>query len=170
MGDAAKELLRDSFTRIVEHVDELTDGLSDELSSWQPVAGANSIAWLIWHSARQQDVQLADIAGTEQVWTRDGWKERFALDLPGNDMGYGHTPDEVAEVRAPADLLAGYSHAVHKASLEYVASIDEGELARVVDDNWDPPVTAGARLVSIIDDCAQHLGQAKYIKGTLNQT
>lgn len=170
MSDAARELLRDSFTRLVEHVDEVTDGLSDEVSSWQPVAGANSIAWLVWHSARQHDVQLADIAGTEQVWIRDGWKERFALDLSGNDMGYGHTPDDVAKVRAPAELLAGYARAVHKVTLEYLASIDESELQRIVDDNWDPPVTAGARLVSIVDDSAQHLGQAKYIRGTLSQS
>ena len=169
MSDAAKELLRDSFTRIVEHVDGLTDGLTDEVSWWQPVAGANSIAWLIWHSARQHDVQLADIAGTEQVWIRDGWRDRFGLDLPGNDMGYGHTPDEVAKVRAPADLLAGYAHAVHKVTLEYIASIDDAELARIVDDA-DPPVTAAARLVSIVDDAAQHLGQAQYVKGTLAST
>ncbi|QIV81361.1 mycothiol transferase [Mycolicibacterium frederiksbergense] len=170
MSDAARELLRDSFTRLVEHVDELTDGLSDEVSWWQPVAGANSVAWLIWHSARQHDIQLADIAGTEQVWIRDGWRERFGLDLPGNDMGYGHTPDEVAKVRAPADLLAGYYRAVHKVTLEYIASIDDAELNRIVDDNWDPPVTASVRLVSIVDDSAQHLGQAAYLKGTLAPT
>ena len=170
MATAVRELLRDSFTRLIEHVDELTDGLTDEVSSWQPVPGANSIAWLIWHSARCQDLQLCDIAGTEQVWTRDGWFERFALGLPPGDIGYGHGPAEVAKVRAPAKLLAGYYHAVYKVTLEYVASIDDGELERIVDDNWDPPVTASARLVSIIDDCAQHLGQAAYIKGTLNRT
>ncbi|MGU3501308.1 mycothiol transferase [Mycobacterium sp. C31M] len=170
MADAARELLRDSFTRLIEHVGEVTDGLSEDLGAWQPVAGANSIAWLVWHSARGQDLQLCDIAGTEQVWTRDGWEERFGLDLPGNDMGYGHTPEEVAKVRAPADLLAGYYKAVHKVSLEYIASVDDAELQRIVDDSWDPPVTASARLVSIIDDCAQHLGQAKYIRGTLLQS
>ena len=68
--------------------------------------------------------------------------------------------DEVAKVRAPAALLAGYYRAVHKLSLEYVASVSEDELARVIDKRWTPPVTASARLVSIIDDCAQHLGQA----------
>ena len=46
-----------------------------------------------------------------------------------------------------------------------VASVTAEELARVVDTNWDPPVTASARLVSIIDDCAQHLGQAAYLRG-----
>jgi hypothetical protein len=91
--------------------------------------------------------------------------DRFELDLPRDAHGYGQTPEEVGKVRAPADLLAGYYHAVHKATLEYIASVSTAELARVVDTNWDPPVTASARLVSIIDDCAQHLGQAAYVRG-----
>lgn len=162
---AVRELLRDSFTRLIEHVEELTDGLTDEISFFRPTGTANSISWLIWHSARVQDLQLSDIAGTEQVWTRDGWDDRLGLDLAGNDHGYGHTPEDVAKVRVPADLLAGYYHAVHKVALEYIASVTPDELSRVVDTNWNPPVTASARLVSIIDDCAQHLGQAAYVRG-----
>ncbi|MCV7151393.1 mycothiol transferase [Mycolicibacterium pyrenivorans] len=163
--DAARELLRDSFTRLIEHVDELTDGLTDDVAYYRPTPEANTIAWLIWHSARIQDAQLCDIAGIEQMWFRDGWVDRFALDLPRDAHGYGHTPAEVAKVRASPQLLAGYYHAVHKESLEYVASVSADELARVVDQNWTPPVTASARLVSIIDDAAQHLGQAAYIRG-----
>jgi len=162
---AAREILRDSFTRIIEHVDDLTDGLSDEVSFHRPTPESNSIAWLIWHSARITDAQLAHIAGTGQVWFSGGWVDRFDLDLPRDAHGYGHTPEEVGKVRAPADLLAGYYHAVHKSTLEYLAGIDTAELARIVDENWDPPVTASMRLVSIIDDCAQHLGQAAYLKG-----
>ncbi|AKN15311.1 hypothetical protein MHAE_15385 [Mycobacterium haemophilum DSM 44634] len=162
---AARELLRDAFTRLIEHVDELTDGLTDEVCYYQPTVSANSIAWLIWHSARVQDTQLAEVAGVEQVWTRDSWVDRFGLDLPRNDTGYGHSRDDVAKVRAPAGLLSGYYHAVHQLTLEYVASVNADELARIVDTHWDPPVTASARLVSIIDDCAQHLGQAAYLRG-----
>lgn len=164
-ADAARELLRDSFTRIIEHVQDITDDLTDELSFFRPTATANSIAWLVWHSARIQDAQVADIAGTEQVWFTGGWVDRFDLDLPRDAHGYGHTPEEVGKVRAPADLLAGYYHAVHKATLEYIASVTTEELARVVDKNWNPPVTASVRLVSVIDDCAQHLGQAAYVRG-----
>jgi hypothetical protein len=163
--EAAQELLRDAFTRLIEHVDELTEGLTDAVSSYRPTPSANSIAWLIWHSARVQDIQVADIAGVEQVWTRDGWVDRFGLDLPRDDSGYGHSAEEVAKVRAPADLLSGYYHAVHKLTLEYIASVTVDELSRVVDRHWDPPVTASVRLVSIIDDCAQHLGQAAYLRG-----
>jgi Protein of unknown function (DUF664) len=160
---AVRELLRDAFTRLIEHVDEVTDGLTDDTANYRPTQDANSIAWLIWHSARVQDIQLAPIAGVEQVWTADGWVDRFGLDLPRNDTGYGHGPAEVAKVRAPIDLLAGYYHAVHKLTLEFVAGVTAADLERIVDRNWDPPVTASARIVSIIDDCAQHLGQAAYL-------
>jgi hypothetical protein len=163
--EAVRELLRDAFTRLIEHVDELTAGLTEEQANYRPTPDANSIAWLIWHSARVQDIQLAPIAGIEQVWTHDGWVDRFGLDLPRNDSGYGHGPDEVAKVHAPAELLAGYYHALHKVTLEFVARVTGEDLARIVDRNWDPPVTASARIVSIIDDCAQHLGQAAYLLG-----
>lgn len=164
-SDAVRELLRDSFTRVIEHADDVTDGLTDEVSSYRPTAEANSIAWLVWHSARVQDAQLCDIAGIEQVWFREGWVDRFDLDLPRDSHGYGHTPEQVGKVKAPAELLAGYYHAVHRVTLEYVASVTPDELARIVDRRWTPAVTASARLVSIIDDCAQHLGQAAYLRG-----
>jgi len=162
---AIRELLRDSFTRLIEHADDLTDGLTDDVAGYRPTDQANSIAWLLWHSARVQDIQLAQVAGVEQVWTRDGWVDRFGLELPREDTGYGHGPDEVAKVRAPAQLLAGYYRAVHQLTLNYLDGVTPDELARVVDKHWDPPVTAGVRLVSIIDDCAQHLGQAAYLRG-----
>ena len=162
---AARELLRDSFTRLIEHVDGLTDDLSDDVALFRPTPEANSICWLIWHSARIQDAQLAHIAAVDQVWFSGGWVDRFGLDLPRDAHGYGHTPEEVGKVRAPANLLAGYSHAVHKMTLAYLAGVTAGELARIVDENWNPPVTASVRLVSIIDDCAQHLGQAAYLRG-----
>ncbi|MGE2729367.1 mycothiol transferase [Mycolicibacterium vaccae] len=168
--DAAREILRDFFTRLIEHVDAVTDGLTDEVSFYRPTPQANSIAWLLWHSARMQDAQLCDLAGTEQVWLREGWVDRFALDLPREAHGYGQTPEEVAKVRAPAELLSGYYHAVHRESLEYVASVTAEELARIVDRHWNPPVTASARLVSIVDDAAQHLGQAAYLRGIAPQS
>lgn len=161
----AREILRDSLTRLIAHVEEITDDLPDEVSFFRPTPEANSISWLIWHSARVQDAQLAHIAGIDQVWFTGNWVDRFALDLPRDAHGYGHTAADVGKVRVPADLLAGYYHAVHTMSLAYVASVTAEELARIVDENWNPPVTASVRLVSIIDDCAQHLGQAAYVRG-----
>jgi hypothetical protein len=162
---AARELLRDSFTRLIEHADDLTDGLTDDVAYHQPAPGANTVAWLLWHSARVQDAQLSEIAGTDQVWFREDWEGRFDLDLPKGSHGYGHTPEQVAKVRASGELLGGYYRAVHAMTLAYVASVTADDLAAIVDRRWTPAVTASARIVSIIDDCAQHLGQAAYIRG-----
>ncbi|MFA4080778.1 mycothiol transferase [Mycobacteroides salmoniphilum] len=164
---SARELLRDSFTRIIEHVREVTDGLLDSSLTYRPTPDANSIAWLIWHSARCQDVQICAITGDEPLWIARGWEPRFGLELPADSNGYGHTPQDVAKVVATVDLLSGYYEDVHEMTLRYIESLTDSGLARVVDSHWDPPVTASVRLVSIVDDCAQHLGQAAYLRGII---
>ena len=49
----------------------------------------------------------------------------------------------------------------------FLSGLTDADLDRVVDDEWDPPVTLGVRLISVIDDDAQHAGQAAYIRGLL---
>ena len=39
-----REILRDAFTRLIEHVENLTDGLTDEVAFFRPTPTANSIA------------------------------------------------------------------------------------------------------------------------------
>lgn len=159
------EIYIDFLERVLENGEAVVDGLTDEQLAHRPTPDANSIAWLVWHAARVQDAQLAPLAGTEEVWVRDGWVDRFDLD-PG-DHGYGHTSEQVGKVRASAELLAGYLRATHEASVAYLRTVTEADLDDVVDRAWDPPVTRGVRLVSIVDDDAQHIGQAAYLRGLL---
>ncbi len=162
---ALREIFTDHFGRIRELVQQLTDGLTDAGGTYRPDPDANSIYWLIWHLSRVQDDHVAGLAGTEQAWTARGWTERLSLPFPPEAHGYGHSSSDVAKVRVPADLLAGYHADVHAASLAYVGRLTAQELARVVDTRWDPPVTAAVRLVSLIGDCLQHAGQAAYVRG-----
>jgi hypothetical protein len=39
------------------------------------------------------------------------------------------------------------------------------DLDKVIDRSWDPPATVRVRLVSVIEDCLQHVGQAAYLRG-----
>lgn len=165
-GMTPAELIVDALTRIRDHADAAVDGLSEDQLAASP-GGGNSIAWLVWHLARGQDAQVADVAGTEQVWTAQGFHDRFGLPFGPGATGYGQSAEEVAQVRVDAELLSAYLHAVHDASLAFVSGLGEADLDRVVDDRWDPPVTLGARLVSIVDDDAQHVGQAGYARGLL---
>jgi uncharacterized damage-inducible protein DinB len=162
------ELLTNAFGRVLEGVESVLDGLSQEDLEARPGPGANTIAWLVWHIARVQDDHVSDVAGHEQTWTSGGWEERFGLGLPPGDTGYGHTPEQVAKVSGVpgADLLA-YYEAVHARTLDYLAGLTAAELDRVVDVNWTPHVTLGVRLVSVVDDNQQHNGQAAYVRGLL---
>jgi uncharacterized damage-inducible protein DinB len=159
------DLLLDAFGRIAEEVGDTVEGLSEEQLAFRPDAGANSIAWLVWHLARVQDNHVAEAAGEPEIWLEDGWADRFGLSLDPADTGYGHSVEDVAKVRASAELLTGYADAVGERTSRYVASLDDEALDRVVDERWDPPVTLGVRLVSVIGDDMAHLGQAQYVRG-----
>ena len=56
---------------------------------------------------------------------------------------------------------------MHDQTVTWIAGLDEDDLDRVVDTSWDPPVTLGARLVSVVNDDTQHVGQAAYARGLL---
>ena len=159
------ELITDAFERILETATSAVDGLSDEQLTARPAPDANSIAWLVWHLARVQDDHVADVAGTEQVWSAQDFDSRFDLPFDSSATGYGMSSEEVGHVRASAELLADYLRAVHEATAAYVAGLGPDDLDRVVDERWNPPVTLGARLVSVVNDDAQHAGQASYVRG-----
>jgi hypothetical protein len=160
------ELLVDAFDRVHGVVHRAVDGMTPEQLVFRPVDGTNSIAWLVWHLTRIQDDHVADAAGIDQAWTAGGWVERFGLPFDPGDTGYGHGAEDVNAVRVRSgDLLTGYHDAVHQQTVQYVQSLNEGDLSRVVDESWDPPVTLGVRLISVISDDLQHAGQASYVRG-----
>jgi uncharacterized damage-inducible protein DinB len=162
------ELLIDAFGRIQEVVHEAVDRLDDKHLSTRPDGAGNSIAWLIWHLTRIQDDHLADAGGYEQVYTADGWHDRLGLPFDPSDTGYGHSAEDVAAVKVPADLLAGYYDAVHARTAQFLEGLSDEDLDRIVDKRWTPPVTLGVRLVSVISDDLQHAGQAAYVRGLLS--
>ncbi|SEO96230.1 mycothiol transferase [Actinacidiphila rubida] len=162
------ELLADAFGRIQEDVHGAVEGLTPAELAEQVEPGANTVAWLVWHLARVQDDHVAGVTGSEQVWTAGGWQERFGLPFRAAATGYGNTSHQVAQVTVddPA-LLTGYYDAVHAATLAYVATLRDADLDRIVDERWDPPVTLGVRLVSVVNDDTQHAGQAAFVRGVL---
>jgi uncharacterized damage-inducible protein DinB len=162
------ELLADAFERVREVTHEAVDGLTADQLAFRPSDHANSVAWLVWHLTRVTDDHIADAAGTEQVWTSAGWADRFGLPLEPSETGYGHESGQVAAVRVgSAELLTGYYDAVHQQTISYVGGLADADLDRIVDKRWDPPVSLGVRLVSVISDDLQHAGQAAYLRGII---
>ena len=161
----SSELLSEAFDRVSAVVHSALTGASIEVLTFRVDPGANTMAWLIWHLTRVQDGHIADLLGQEQVWNADGWADRFNLPFDPGATGYRQSASDVAAVRVEADLLAGYYDAVHARTIDYLQTLTEADFARIVDTAWDPPVTLGARLVSILSDDLQHAGQASYVRG-----
>ncbi len=160
---ATNDFVAEAFQRVAELVGSVTDGLSLDAATYRPDPESNTIAWLLWHLARVQDDHISGVAGTEQIWPK--WRQQFALPFEDDATGYGQSSAEVAQVRVEPELLAEYYSEVAAATAEYVENLTEDDYARVVDENWDPPVTLSSRLVSVIGDITQHVGQAAYLKG-----
>ena len=163
------ELLADTFGRIRAVVHQVVEGLTTEDLTSRLDPEANSIAWLVWHLTRVQDDHVADITGEEQVWTGLDWAQRFGLPFDVLDTGYGHGSRETALVVADAATLLGYHDAVCDSTLRFVGHLRDADLDRIVDEDWDPPVTMGVRLVSVVGDDLQHAGQAAYVRGILER-
>jgi hypothetical protein len=159
------ELLSDAFGRVRERVHGALDGASEAVLTYRPDPDANSIAWLVWHLTRIQDDHVADVAGAEQRWVADGWYDRFSVPFPASATGYGQSSDDVARVEVDGALLRGYFDAVHDATIAYVGGLEADDLDRIVDERWDPPVSLGVRLISVVDDDLEHAGQALYVRG-----
>ncbi|MCX7492121.1 DUF664 domain-containing protein [Corynebacterium sp. P6129] len=139
--------------------------LAPAVLNGHPGGHPNSPAWLLWHAARQMDVQLAQLTGGTEVWA-EGWRDRLNLGPAGDGIGYGDGPETAARMRSDDQAgLTGYLADVCSAAARYAGTLRDGQWEEIIDDSYDPPVTRATRLVSIIDDAAQHVGQAAYVAG-----
>ena len=164
----ARDVLREAASRPATEAKALIDTLPEGALNAHAGGHTNSIAWLLWHAGRQMDVQLAQLNGEPQVWHSQGFDSRFNLGELGDTEGYGHTTEQArAVVVEDAALLVEYLGAATAALSEYIAGLREADLDDVIDTSWTPHVTRGVRLVSMIDDAAQHVGQAAYAAGIL---
>ncbi len=163
-----RDVLIDAARRPVDSARQVLEGIGADALNRMPDSEHSSIAWLVWHAARQQDAQLAELSGVRQVWHAAGWAQRFALDRPDEATGFGDSASDIAKVRVddPA-MLIGYLEAVVAQVIDYVARLSPSDLDDVVDARWDPPVTRGVRIVSTIDDAVAHVAQAAYLRGLL---
>lgn len=166
---SAVDVLLDGFSRVQNSVRGAVHGLTESQLQERLDPDANTIAWLVWHLSRVQDSSIAELAGAESVWASSRWRQRFDLPFDQDETGYGQSSQDVAAVRAPAQLLLDYYDAVHAQTISYVQGLHDEELSRVVDTRWDPPVTLCVRLVSVIADDLQHAGQAAFIRGIVTR-
>ena len=162
------ELLTEAFDRLPDLVQAAVRGLTAQQLHTPPAEGANTVAWLVWHLTRVQDSYIAELTGEEQVYITGDWAPKFGLKPDPGDTGYGYTAQQVEAVRPTGPkVLTDYYQAVHERTAAYLGGLQAADLDKIVDEAWDPPVTLGVRLISILNDDTQHVGQAAYVRGLL---
>lgn len=158
------QLTIETLQRTQERFEETLAQMSIAEANTMPEPLIKSVTWLIWHTAREIDLQISALADQEPLWLAD-WTKRFALDLPDDTEDWRHTPEEAAKVIVnQKELLVDYLSASVELAVNYLQSIDETSLSEVIDENWTPAVTRQARIVSIVDDAVMHSGQAVYTR------
>jgi len=162
-----KDLLIDGYGRVPEFLKNVLQGLNQDDLGWQPRNDCNSIGWLVWHLTRQQDAQTTALMGEEQLWIREKWYAKFNRQSEPDDIGFGHTPEQVSAFKPPeAETLLDYNRAVVECTKRYISSLSETDLDKELNEPWFQPLpTVGVRLVSILDDSTLHAGQAAYVRG-----
>ena len=162
----ATRLVEQSLARIQAGFNRILEGLTEEQLVYRPSPTSNSIAWLLWHLTRVQDHHISVLLGEDQVWVSQNWCEKFNLPPDSTNTGYGHGPDEVAGIKGDAQAFLGYYGAVFESSQRLLNNLSPEDLDIELDEpRYNPLPTIGVRLVSIISDNTQHVGQAAYLRG-----
>jgi hypothetical protein len=113
--------------------DVLLSGLTDDDLRRCAGEGGNSLAWLLWHMTRIEDVAVnVVLAAQPQVLDEEGWLSR--LTVTQRDVGSGMTASEVAAFSARIDIpaLRAYRAAVGRRTRERVAAMRPEEFAELV--------------------------------------
>lgn len=165
--NAFKEAIRSGLEEYLDSLRRAIDGLTPAEARWQPTIHTNHIAWIVWHMARVEDRWVNRfLSGTAEVWTTEGWAERFKISPESH--GGGHTMEEV---RAMPDLpltdLMAYVEAVRVVTRRYLDQVTDADLLREY-----PHPRLGVRtgtwiLGHLLVEESQHTGQVALIRGMM---
>lgn len=109
--------------------------LSAEQLNQHPEGHPNSIAWLLWHTGREIDVQLSALTGND-VWYSSQYRAALALGDVGDSLGYGHSADDAAQIQlhdaADFDHLRSYVAATLDALAAYCRGLADNDLSDII--------------------------------------
>ncbi|PKB71264.1 MAG: hypothetical protein BZY87_06525 [SAR202 cluster bacterium Io17-Chloro-G6] len=149
-------------------IDGALEGMDDAAMSRQPTDQTNSAAWILWHLTRVTDMFInTRFRDLTQVWTSEGWHEKFGMPADEEDRGVGWTSAQVAQWQAPSkDVQLAYYQAVKDHTRDFLANITPEELERkIVLGNVPEPRTIAACMGQMVWDTVAHGGQIAYLRG-----
>lgn len=166
--------------------DEVFMNLTDAQVRKVPSPGEPSIAWIIWHIARIEDVAMnLLVADTTQIINQENWLER--MNSPVRDTGNAMDEQGIGDLSARIDVqsLRAYRLAVGRRTRVIVRQLDPDalnakvdsyrleqvmaqgalvEAARAIADYWSRRNIAGLLLMPATRHNIVHLNEALRVK------
>jgi hypothetical protein len=146
--------------------DEISADLTDDQLRQIPSGRLHSIVWLLWHSARTEDVSInLLLANTDQLLYAEHWFER--LSVPIRDIGTEMNAAASTVLSAQIDIVAlrAYRLAVGRRTREIVQHVTASEVRQRVEPERIERVKAEGALVPAAYGVAEYWG--RHTKGNL---
>ncbi|MDA0352774.1 MAG: DinB family protein [Chloroflexi bacterium] len=131
----------------------------------QPAPGANTVAFLLWHAIRFEDLRIHALHDREPVWVSGHWADRLALDA--EDLGTGFTEERMLAFRPAKEDVMAYAEAVWDATPALVTALSPERLDQPLDPER-PRMTVGRSLANFaVGHAWLHLGEIRFAKGLM---
>jgi len=122
------DFFRSSFGRLHNTTVDVVKDLTPEQLNFQPDDQHYSIAWVLWHLVRTEDVITRQLLQKKpEIWAEAGWAAK--LGLPERGQGTGQTPEQAREIEI-RDLkpFLEYAGTVWADIDAYLAGLSERDL------------------------------------------
>ena len=160
----AKELIVRSLEESQGFLNRVLDGLTQEEVAWTPKAHCNSIAFILWHLGRVEDIWINRvIRHEEEAYEAEGWQEK--LGTPAGESGARYTLEQLQAWPVPKlEIIRGYANSVREKTKAFLQSLTPEKLSEVANLGRSSD-TIGAILGHLITEIALHVGQVGYLRG-----
>ncbi len=158
----SKEILIKSLGESQRYLDQALEGLTPEEMAWVPNDECNSIAFILWHVTRAEDMWINRVILEEDL-VYEGWHK--TLGTPADESGYGYTREQLLSWPVPElEQLKGYAGEVRVKTTALIQTITTEGLSRETGAGTSIN-TVGAILAHVITEIALHVGQIAYLRG-----
>jgi hypothetical protein len=143
------------------------DGLTSEQLNFVPDGESHSIAWVMWHAARIEDLIVQQVIQERRaIWDTGEWAP--GLGLPAKGFGTGQTTEEAKAIRiTDAAAFRGYADAVARATDDYITGLSDADLEREVKVGQRTESVGQCITLHLVTHLNGHRGEVNLLRGMM---
>lgn len=164
---SAQTYMKQSLTFLHNGFKQAGEGLSSEQLHMVPEGESHSIAWIMWHGARVEDLIMQQIIkGEAAEWDRGGWASKTGL--PEKGFGTGQSTEEAKMIRIPnVDAFLGYAAKVAELTDAFLDSASDADLEREVTVGQNKETVGQAINLHLTTHLNGHRGEINLLRGMM---